>query len=108
MSFKLLWKKTIFENHVYVRAKTYSRCPVHLYIGFSIVDGSEGAPVSWSASWVAELEELLLIVPAFLERWCPAYLEEVYSALAQLDLGFPRPPLPHEELHAEPREGYDG
>jgi hypothetical protein len=109
MSHKLLWKKKVLENHVCVQAKTYSRCPVHLRIGFTWADESPGGvPVYWSGAWVAELEDLLAIVPPYLERWCPAYLEDVFSALEKLDLGFARPPVLHEELHADAREGYDG
>jgi hypothetical protein len=67
---------------------------------------------SWEVAWYGEKNpDLPRTVPPFLERYCPReHLDKVYEALEALEalgLGFTRPPLPHEELHTDPREGYD-
>jgi hypothetical protein len=74
------------------------------------IDGeSEGGGwVNWSVSSHAKLETLLKTIPHSIE-WCApeGYREEIFGALEALGVGFARPPVPHEKLHGDAREGYD-
>jgi hypothetical protein len=74
--------------------------PLQFELTVICIEAAEGCPTNWSIFWWTELDYLREHLPAFLER-CPDKPNEVYDALAMLDLGFSRSPVQHAKLQGE-------